>query len=341
MADARLHVVVAGPYVSFQDGGRFGRLRFGVPASGPMDRLAHAAANVAVGNETDSTTIEVSVGGLVLECVSGATSVAVAGGAFVVDHDGARRPPWAVSTIRAGERIAIRAGEWGSWASVAFAGDLVVPRWLGHTATHTMSGFGGGSLASGQTLDVVGARPDGTRDGEIPFPEFARPTGHARVVMGPQDHHFRDEAITTFRATTYSLTDAYDRMGVRLSGAPLALRSSLSIPSEPIIRGSIQVAGDGVPTVLLADHQTTGGYPKIATVISSDLDRVAQLRAGDSVRFEPVTARAAIDTVRAHAGQVDRYLEQISKPGRTLTHRLMGENLISGAVAGDDDEPHR
>lgn len=337
MAHAHLQVTHAGPHVSFQDGGRFGNLRFGVPASGPMDRLAHATANVAVGNDADATAVEVSMGGLVVECRSGAVTAAVAGGGFVVQHAGARRPSWTVLTIRAGEQLTVRAGEWGSWAYVALAGEVGVPRWLGHTATHSMSGFGGGTLSAGAEIDVVDARTDAARDGEIPSPEFARPTGRARVVMGPQDRHFEDDARAAFCESPFVLTTAYDRMGVRLDGPPLRLRTPLTIPSEPVIRGSVQVAGDGVPTVLFADHQTTGGYPKIATVISADLDGLAQLRAGDTIRFEPMTAPQAVAVTRSRAARVADYLQTASRPD-TLTDRLMGENLISGAVSALDDE---
>ncbi len=331
---ARLGVSFAGPLVTFQDGGRFGGLRFGVPASGPMDRLAHAAANASIGNDPDATTIEVSRGGVVLDGVAGSVTLAVAGGGCIVDHRGTAEPGWTVLTIRAGERVSVRAGAWGSWSYVAIAGAPVVTRWLDHTATHSMSGLGGGALVAGQEIKVEGARVEPVRDGEIPVPDFARSTGRVRVVMGPQDQHFEDDAIAAFRSSPYRLTDAFDRMGVRLSGPPLPLREVLSIPSEPIVRGSIQVAGDGVPTVLLADHQTTGGYPKIATVVSADLDAFAQLRTGDVVEFEPIDAAAAVALARARADQVTEFLSMVASPGRTITHRLRAENLISGAVSG-------
>jgi biotin-dependent carboxylase-like uncharacterized protein len=329
---ARLRVSFAGPLVTFQDGGRFGSLRFGVPASGPMDRVAHAAANCAIGNDAQATAIEVSRGGVVLDCVTGSVTLAVAGGGCVVDHRGTAESGWTVLTVRPGERVSVRAGEWGSWSYVAIAGEPVVTRWLGHAATHSMSGLGGGALVADREIEIEAARVDSVRDGEIPIPDFARSTGRVRVVMGPQDHHFEDEAILAFRGSPYRLTDAFDRMGVRLDGAPLPLREVLSIPSEPIIRGSVQVAGDGVPTVLLADHQTTGGYPKIATVVSADLDAFAQLRTDDVVEFDPVEASEAVSIARHRAAQVEDYLGTVASPGRTITHRLRAENLISGAV---------
>ncbi|MEZ5228913.1 MAG: biotin-dependent carboxyltransferase family protein [Acidimicrobiales bacterium] len=343
MTEARLRVDRVGPHVSFQDAGRFRQMRFGVPASGPMDRLSHAAANVVLGNERNATAIEVSVAGLTLTCDLGPVAVAVVGGEFVVRHRAGGRhhqhevDSWTVVGLRTGDELSIHAGTSGSWTYAAFAGHLEAPAWLGHTATHSISGLGGGQLGVGQILTVAGPRLDARRLGPVPQPDLSAPRGQARVVMGPQDHHFQPSAVTTFESAEYRLSDAYDRMGVRLIGPPLELRDSLSIPSEPIVRGSIQVAGDGVPTLLLADHQTTGGYPKIATVIASDLDEVAQRRPGDAISFTPVTPGEAIDIARRRAADVATYLERLAGPGRTLTHRLMHENLI-GSVPTPDDE---
>jgi len=329
----RLEVAFAGPLVSFQDAGRPGNMRFGVPASGPMDRVAHAAANSAIGNAPGSTAIEVSLGGVVLDVLSGAVTIAVAGGEFDIDVNGAATPSWTAVTVRRGDRVNVRPGRSGSWTYVAFAGDLDVAHWLGHTATHSMSGFGGGGLVAGSEFEVGAARVTPEREGEIPLPGFRRGVAHvARVVIGPQERHFESAAVEAFSASEYTLTDAYDRMGVRLDGPRLALAGALSIPSEPIVRGSVQVTGDGVPTVLLADHQTTGGYPKIATVIAPDLDGFAQLRAGDQVRFAAITADDAVQAARADATDVRDYLASIVLPGRTLSQRLRQQNLIGGAV---------
>ena len=118
---AQLRVSSAGPLVTFQDGGRLGSLRFGVPASGPMDRLAHAAANSAIGNDRQATTIEVSRGGIDLDCITGSITLGIAGGGCIVNHRGRIESGWTVITMRPGERVSVRAGEWGSWSYVAFA----------------------------------------------------------------------------------------------------------------------------------------------------------------------------------------------------------------------------
>lgn len=335
MPEASLQVRRCGPLVTYQDGGRFGMARFGVPASGPMDRLAHAAAHVVLGRPPASTAIEISMGGIELACASGAVTFCVTGGRFQVAHAGAVTKSWCVRTLRAGEVLAIRPGQWGSWAYLAFAGELVCQQWAGSTATHSLSGFGGGALANGVSITVRNAEVAEEREGDLPLPAAACLRTAARVVLGPQTDCFEPAAITALQEEGFSITSAYDRMGMRLAGPALPLRNVLSIPSEPIIRGSVQVSGDGVASVLLADHQTTGGYPKIATILSCDIDGLTQLRAGDRVTFQAVDAQEAIRLVRAHAHEKSLFLESISQPRGNLDQRLQRENVISGMLSTD------
>ena len=331
MTDTVLSVSFAGPLVTVQDSGRTGNMRYGVCASGPMDRLAYDAANAALGNAAGTPAVEISLGGLMLHCKEGAVTLAVTGGDFVIEHGAHTYGSWTILTIRKGERLAIRAGKAGSWAYLAVAGALETQTWLGSQATHSTSGFGGGAVQAGQSLVIRDAAIRDERLGDIARPDFI-PERPVRVVTGPQDQHFSNGAVDRLTSETYHVTDAYDRMGMRLRGPLLALNGALSIPSEPIVRGSIQVSGDGVPTVLLADHQTTGGYPKIATVVSCDTDRLAQFRAGHSFRFTAISSQQAIDDVRAIHAEKVHYLEQISVPRGSLEQRLMRENLIHGCA---------
>ncbi len=331
MGSAKFAVSFAGPLVTFQDAGRPGHMRYGVAASGPMDRLAFQAAHAALGNAPGLNAIEISLGGLVLQCTEGAVTVAITGGNFVVEHAGYKTGSWTVLTIRKGERLAIRAGKSGSWAYLAFAGDLASDTWLGSHATHAASGFGGGAVQGGQTLQVSDAAVREERAGEIAQADIQQGCA-IRLVPGPQDQHFAEGAMSDLLTKPFTVSDAYDRMGMRLRGPELKLERALSIPSEPIVRGSIQVSGDGVPTVLFADHQTTGGYPKIATIISSDIDRLSQLRAGQTIRFAAISARQAVEEGRRYAQRVAQYLAQISVARGTLAQRLMRENLIHGCV---------
>ena len=334
MSNALLRVVHAGPLVSLQDGGRFGQLRFGVSASGPMDRAGHAIANTALGQPETATAIEVSLGGLVLECKQGAVTFAVAGGGFSIDCAGNKTAPWTVQTLFEGQKLTIRGGAWGSWTYLAFAGQVATNTWLGSSSTHSMTGFGGGALLSGQVIEVQDAQIRDDRIGDIPCPAFAKPDGTSHVVVGPQEQHISPASVEAFLNTPYKLTDAFDRMGMRLDGPILELAEALSIPSEPIVRGSVQVSGDGVPTVLLSDHQITGGYPKVATVVSADVDRLSQMRANDSVRFSAITPEQAVSMARTEAQTRRAYLDELAKPRPSLNERLLRENLIGGVVSG-------
>ena len=333
MAEARFTVRACGPLVSYQDSGRPGMMRFGVAASGPMDRLAHASAQAALGQPEGTTAIEVSLGGLELVCDVGEVSFCVTGGEFQVAHAGANLRSGCVRTVRAGQTLAVRPGRAGSWATLAFCGELAGRAWAGRMATHSTSGLGAGLLAPGAALLVRDARVCQEREGELPpVPDSLRDRPRLRVVLGPQTEHFEPGCVERLLGSAYAASAARDRMGMRLQGPALPLRQALSIPSEPLVRGSIQVNGEGVASILLADHQTTGGYPKIATVVSCDLDAVAQLRPGEALRFEAVDPGQAVALARAHARAVRAYLEEAGQPRGTLLERLQRHNLVSGMV---------
>ncbi|MFC3126038.1 biotin-dependent carboxyltransferase family protein [Pseudoroseomonas globiformis] len=315
MSEAVFTVTAAGPHVTFQDAGRAGMMRFGVPTSGPMDRSSFAAVQAVLGNAPGAAAIEISPGGLSLRCKQGEVTLAVAGGGFQVVLDGSRHGAWTVLTLRAGSELTVRPGFWGCWTYLAFAGDLQVTPWLGSVSTHGPTGLGGGRLAAGQALTVSATRVLRGPPLRMPLPAWARPPAEVPVVLGPQDRFFAPDTIAAFLREPFTLSEAYDRMGVRLRGPSLRPAAALDMPSEPIARGSVQVSGDAVPTVLLADHQSTGGYPKIATVVSTALDRFVQLRSRQRVAFRAVSAREAIGLARSHHMAAQRYLEGLRRLG--------------------------
>ena len=303
MTETTLRVAFAGPHVSIQDAGRPSLMRYGVPASGPMDRQSFALANAALGNPAGHPGIEISLGGLSLRCESGAITLALAGGGFIAETPAHKLGAWTVLTLRAGETLTIRPGPWGCWTYLAIAGGLQAESWLGSRATHGSSGFGGGKLTAGQVLTIEDAQMRADLEGQIPCPIWARPRHVLRCTLGPQDRFFNAETLAAFTTARFEMTDAFDRMGLRLRGPALIPTAALSIPSEPILRGSVQVAGDGTATVLLSDHQTTGGYPKIATVLADDLDAFVQCRQRDAVMFQTITPAEAIAITRQNASR--------------------------------------
>lgn len=301
MTETTLRVAFAGPHVSIQDHGRPGLMRYGVPASGPMDRKSFVLANAALGNPPGQAGIEISLGGLSLHCLTGAVTLALVGGGFIAETKARKLGAWNVLTLHSGDTLTIRPGPWGSWTYLAIAGNLQAESWLGSLATHGASGFGGGKLATGQVLTITDAQVRQSREGALPCPVWARPRHLLRCTLGPQDRFFSAETLSTFATARFEMSDAFDRMGLRLRGPALIPTAALSIPSEPILRGSVQVSGDGTATVLLSDHQTTGGYPKIATVIADDLDAFVQCRPRDAVAFQPISPAEAVTIARQNA----------------------------------------
>ena len=329
MSDVEFSISFAGPLVTFQDIGRPGNMRYGVSASGPMDIVSFEAANAVLGNETKQTAIEISLGGLILQCHEGSITLAITGGDFLIEYQGQKISSWTVLTIQKGERLSIRAGKSGSWAYLAFSGKLNVKDWLKSNSTHSTSGFGGGVLKTGQKFTLTDASNQANHIGPILKPSF-NTNDLIHAVLGPQDQYFMNTAIEIFSDSIFKVSDNYDRMGMQLTGPKLELKSALSIPSEPVVKGSIQVSGDGIPTILLADHQTTGGYPKIATVISSDINRLLQFRSNQSVEFILISSNEALQKTRKFLDMKEKYLQKISISRGTLEQRLMNENLIGG-----------
>jgi len=337
MARARFAIKTVGPLLTIQDHGRYGFLRYGVPESGPMDRDAFEIAHAALGYDPGGAAIEVSLGGIALECVEGSVTLAiVVGGGFTITLDKTAVGSWSVVNVSAGSSVTIRPGPWGSWTYVAFTGRLVANAWLGSCSTHASSGFGGGVITKGQLLEIEDAELREERAREIVCPAWAKPRTQVDVVFGPQDRYFSEEKRERLASEPFALTDAFDRMGVRLSGPRLEPDAALDMPSEPAVCGSIQISGDGVPTVLLADHQTTGGYPKIATVVSDQVGGLVQHRSRSQISFRRVEPEAAVQELRARREQMTVFLASLRAKPTTLLHRLMSVNLIDGVTGASD-----
>lgn len=311
MTRALFRVEHAGPLTTVQDRGRFGYLRYGVTEAGPMDRQAFAIAQAALGNPPGAAAIETTIGGVTLRCLEGAVTVASVGGGFHTLLDGKPVGAWAVFTLREGSLLTVRPGYWGSWTYLAFAGDIVAPAWLGSRATNVLSDFGGKRLEAGQDLEIRDAACRPERERDLPLPVTSRPRQEIRVVLGPQDRFFAPATIRQFLSEPFTLSNEYDRMGVRLRGPMLPIAAKLDMPSEAIPRGSVQVPGHGDPIVLLADHQTTGGYPKIAVLASVDQDAFAQLRSRDRVAFRAVSLDQAVAIARTRRSAQRHYLDAL------------------------------
>lgn len=332
---AALRILSAGPGVTLQDGGRHGYLRFGVTGAGPMDPLASATANLAVGAKADAAAIEVSLGGVELAAEGAPISVAVAGGAFRIALDGRPMPPAALMRLEPGAKLSIRAGDAGAWCYVAVAGTVDVKPSLGSVSVHTRSGVGGRAYIAGDLVSIRDARTLDPAMAEIAAPWLERPGDVIRVVLGPQDDYFAPDQVTAFLAGPWTVSGRSDRMAYLLEGRQISHAKGFNIVSDGIARGAIQIPGEGKPIVLMGDRQPTGGYPKIATVIGADVGRLAQLRPGDSFRFEAVSIEEAVEARRIEALALAAPIA-LAPLVRTEfpSEFLLGLNLIDGATDG-------
>ncbi|MET7243442.1 biotin-dependent carboxyltransferase family protein [Methylobacterium sp. EM32] len=333
-----LTIEAAGPGVTLQDGGRHGYLRFGITPAGAMDPLMAATANRAVGNPLDATAIEISTGGLTVGAADGPLSLAVVSAGFRSALDGEALPTSCALTLEPGQTLTVRAGREGAWGYLAVAGRLDVAPVLGSTATHTRSALGGldgRGLQAGDRLPVAGARSGGRAPERLLAPWLDRDASRIRVILGPQDDYFSPDQIAAFLTRSWTVSPRGDRMACFLDGTPLTHAKGHDIVSDGVAKGAIQVPGNGLPIILMADRQSTGGYPKIATVIGPDLGRLAQLQGGAQVVFAAVSVADAVAARRAEAdalrGDVAR--EPVVRTDFAAEF-LLGLNLVGGVVDG-------
>lgn len=296
-------VLNPGVLTTVQDQGRIGYQQFGVSVSGVMDPRAMALANILVGNEHNEAVLECTMLGPQLR-FDEANIIAVTGGNLAPTLDGTPLMTYRAYKVEAGQTLRFAGLRTGCRAYIAFSGGLDIPAVMGSRSTYMkakIGGLGGRKLEKG---DVIAFRSPKTAiknlDKRSITPEFVpRDVYSLRVVMGPQDDMFTEEGIRTFLSELYTVTAEFDRMGCRLDGKEIAHKDGGDIISDGIAFGAIQVPSAGKPIIMLADRQTTGGYTKIATVISADFRLLAQLKAGDKLRFEKVSIAAAQEALLA------------------------------------------
>jgi len=291
-----------------QDRGRWGLQGSGVPVAGPMDAVSHRVANRLLGNDDEAATLEITLIGPEL-IFDEAAVVAVCGAEFPLRVDGAPVPMWGPIEVRAGARMTFGPRVHGARAYCAIAGGVGCESVFGSRATNLvarMGPFGGRALAAGDRLPLASDRPraveelpETTLKGRVtPLVPLPQGGGRLRVMWGPQEHLFTDAARDTLTSSRYVVTPQSNRMGYRLAGPRLAHRDSADILSDATPLGTLQVPGSGQPILLMADRQTAGGYPKIATVISADLALAGQLAPGDWVAFAACDRRTALQALR-------------------------------------------
>lgn len=297
---SRLVVDSIGPASSVQDGGRPGSQRYGLTPSGAMDRLALAAANCLVGNDLFAAAIEIGPFGGSFTARDGAVGIALTGATRNAEIGGRPVSPETSVTLRDGETLTLGFARGGAFSYLATEGGIQGEPMFGSLAVNARAGLGSPyprPLQAGDELFVADATDRPER--RIESPQLA--SGPIRVVLGPQNDEFDDKNKELFLDSEWKISATSDRMGYRLEGPVIKHLFGHNIVSDGTVNGSIQVPGNGAPIVLMPDRGTSGGYPKIATVISADLGRFAQVTAGTAFRFKAVSMAEAQEEARKFA----------------------------------------
>src|SRR3954467_14655897 len=307
---SKLIVSEIGPSSSVQDGGRHGARRYGLTPSGAMDQLALAAANVLVGNTPFGAAIEIGPFGAAFTAREGAVRVAVAGASRNGDISGQAIALDASMTLGEGQTLTLGFARGGSFSYLAIEGGIQGEPTFGSLAVNARAGLGSPYPRPLQAGDELQAQvASGAPEQRIELP--AASDAPIRVIWGPQDEEFADETKQQFVDSEWKISATSDRMGYRLEGPVLKHLHGHNIVSDGTVNGSLQVPGNGQPIVLMRDRGTSGGYPKIATVISADFGRFAQIPAGRAFRFRAVSMAEAQGEARKFAALL-----------RTLPERL-------------------
>src|SRR5947207_6243027 len=291
-----LRVHEPGLFTTIQDTGRLHAIASGVPPGGAMDRFAHSAANLIVGNDRSAATLECTLTGPGL-LIEAPCLVAVTGADFDLRVNGAPAPAWIAISLRAGDELAFAGRRSGARAYLAVAGGILGDRWLGSMSTNVMAARGGMHGRPLATGDVIAAGRSamaavtGRGLARQLRPRYDEHTLH--LVAGPHISRLGADARAALFSSAFVVSPDSNRMGYRLEGPGLET-SGEELLSFGLVAGALQLPSSGQPILLMADHQTAGGYPVVATVVSASMAVAAQLAPGDEVRFAETSIETAL-----------------------------------------------
>ncbi|PWR03196.1 urea amidolyase [Meridianimarinicoccus roseus] len=331
-----LDLTETGPHMTVQDTGRSGTLSFGLSRGGAADRHALAEGAALLGQGTEHAALELAgMGGAVT--ARGDLVVALTGAVMRAEIDGAPAAWNACHALRDGQTLRIGPATRGNYGYVSVGGGLLSPTLLGSRSMNPVAGVGA-PLEPGTRLAVGGAGMSRAGLGLAPLDRFGG--GALRVLRGPQTGLFTAGMLKRFEETTFRRDPRSNRQAARLAqdGAGFIAEGGLSVLSDIIVPGDIQITGDGTPFVLMPDCQTAGGYPRLGTVLPCDLPRVAQAGPGDTLRFAFVDRETALGAQRAAeaaCGALTRSVAPIVRDPSGIAD-LLSYQLVDGVTAGDD-----
>jgi biotin-dependent carboxylase-like uncharacterized protein len=334
---SKLVVSTIGPASSVQDGGRHGAQRYGLTPSGAMDPLALAAANTLAGNAAFAAAIEIGPFGAAFTAREGAVRVALSGAPRSADVAGRAVASDTSMTLSDGETLTLGFARGGAFSYLAIEGGIAGEPMFGSLAVNARAGLGSPyprPLQAGDELQTQIA--SGTPELRIELPPILE--GPIRVVWGPQDDEFGAEAKALFLESEWKISATSDRMGYRLEGPVIKHLHGHNIVSDGTVNGSVQVPGNGAPIILMPDRGTSGGYPKIATLITADLGRFAQTPAGKAFRFKAVSMADAQGEARKFAKLLRSLPDRLRAIGNfdLNIEALRDANVAGSAVSAID-----
>ncbi len=311
-----LEILAPGPLTTVQDLGRFGFGQYGVAPSGTLDSFSMRIGNLLVGNREDEACLEITLLGLKIRALVDLL-IAVTGADLQPYLNGKSIQMWHSHIIRAKEILSFTGPKSGCRAYLALGGGISVTPLMESKSTNLSSGFGGFEGRALRKGDIVSSdspqlhlRAEGKALDRDLIPTYGK-NWVLRVLLGPQDDHFTKTGKTTFLNSSFNVTPHSDRTGIRLAGPAIRTRTGMeeSIISEGVISGTIQIPGDGQPIIILSET-VTGGYRKIATVISADLPLLGQVKPGDSINFQEVSMDEAYEAFRDMEGMIKKFKER-------------------------------
>lgn len=297
------YVIKPGLFTTVQDLGRYGYLKYGIPISGAMDTFSVATANLLVENNPNDACLEITLIGPELQTLT-KTQVAITGGAVSAKINGQCIPMWQTLEVQESDIISFGKMESGCRAYLSIRGGINTSLVIGSRSTYVRGGFGGiegRQLKTGDIVEGFDTNPSkaGYSMQEELMPQF---TGQfkAHAILGPQADVFTEKGINTFLSSSYKVTPEADRMGYRLEGPTIEHKAKADIVSDALLPGAVQVPKNGKPIIIMRDAQTTGGYSKIAVVITPDVSSLGQARPNDTVEFLEVTLQQAYEKMREY-----------------------------------------
>jgi len=296
-------VLKPGLFTTVQDLGRYGYLKYGVPISGAMDTVSLVAANFLVANNPIDACLEITLIGPELQALT-KTQIAITGGVISTKVNGQSVPMWQTLEVQEGDVVAFGKMESGCRTYLSIRGGINTPLVLGSRSTYVRGGFGGVNGRQLKTGDIIEGFDVPSFKVEYSMPEELVPqfTDHFKVhvILGPQADMFTEKGIETFLSSKYTITLEADRMGYRLEGPIVEHKGKADIVSDALLPGAVQVPGNRKPIIIMRDAQTTGGYPKIAHVITPDISLLGQAKPNDAIEFSSITTYQAHEKLREY-----------------------------------------